>query len=50
MVSASADGSVIGFAESNASDGPFGLYKVSDGSLTRSSIGRDSRPHGDKLV
>jgi hypothetical protein len=33
MLRASADGSVIGFAESNISDGRFGRYRVSDGHL-----------------
>lgn len=31
MLSASADRSIIGFAESNSSDGPWGRYRVSDG-------------------
>ncbi len=31
MLSASADGSIIGFAESNISDGRWGRYRVSDG-------------------
>lgn len=35
MLRASADGSVIGFAESNISDGRFGRYRVSDGNLLR---------------
>jgi len=33
MLKASADGSVIGFAESNRSDGAFGRYRVSDGDM-----------------
>jgi hypothetical protein len=33
MLRASADGSVIGFAESNISDGRFGRYRVGDGHL-----------------
>ncbi|MDF3032035.1 MAG: hypothetical protein K0R03_2593 [Moraxellaceae bacterium] len=33
MLRASADGSVVGFAESNISDGRFGRYRVSDGHL-----------------
>jgi hypothetical protein len=35
MLRASADGSVIGFAESNESDGPFGYYRIADGTLLR---------------
>ena len=35
MLSSSADGSVIGFAESNISDGRFGRYRVADGDLLR---------------
>ncbi len=35
MVSASADGSVIGFAESNISDGRFGRYRTADGNMLR---------------
>jgi hypothetical protein len=31
MLSSSADRSVIGFAEANASDGPWGVYRVTDG-------------------
>ncbi|HKQ99742.1 MAG TPA: Ig-like domain-containing protein [Pyrinomonadaceae bacterium] len=37
MLTASADGSVIGFAESNISDGRFGRYRVADGNLLRKS-------------
>jgi len=37
MLTASADGSVIGFAESNSSDGPWGRYRVSDGNLVERS-------------
>lgn len=33
MLCASADGSIIGFAESNISDGRWGRYRVSDGDL-----------------
>ncbi len=33
ILNSSADGSVIGFAESNSSDGPWGRYRVSDGNL-----------------
>ncbi len=33
MLSASADGSIIGFAESNISDGRWGRYRVNDGDL-----------------
>jgi len=33
MLKASADGSVIGFAESNISDGRFGRYRVADGDM-----------------
>jgi hypothetical protein len=35
MLNASADGSVIGFAESDASDGPFGRYRVADGDILK---------------
>ncbi len=35
MLKASADGSMIGFAESNISDGRFGRYRVADGDLLR---------------
>ncbi len=35
MLTSSADGSVIGFAESNNSDGPWGRYRVSDGNFVR---------------
>ena len=35
MLAPSADGSVIGFAESNISDGRFGRYRVSDGNILR---------------
>jgi hypothetical protein len=35
MVSASADNSVIGFAENNISDGPFGCYRTKDGRIIR---------------
>ena len=35
MVTASGDMSIIGFAEENASDGPFGWYRISDGLLRR---------------
>lgn len=35
MLRASADGSVIGFAESNSSAGPVGRYRVADGNLLR---------------
>ncbi|HSH79244.1 MAG TPA: Ig-like domain-containing protein [Herpetosiphonaceae bacterium] len=37
MLSSNADGSVIGFAESNSSDGPVGRYRVADGDLLRKS-------------
>ncbi len=37
MLTASADGSVIGFAESNISDGPFGDYTVATGSYVEKS-------------
>ncbi len=37
MLTASADGSVIGLAESNSSDGPFDRYRVLDGNLLRES-------------
>ena len=37
MVSASPDGSVIGFVEANISDGRWGRYRVSDGNLVRRS-------------
>jgi Bacterial Ig domain len=37
MLTASADGSAIGFAESNTSDGAFGRYRVADGNLLRKS-------------
>jgi hypothetical protein len=37
MLAASADRSVVGFAESNSSDGPFGRYRISDGNLLRKS-------------
>lgn len=37
MLCASADRSVIGFEESDTSDGPFGRYRVSDGNLLRKS-------------
>ncbi len=37
MLASSADGSVIGFAESNLSDGPVGRYRVLDGDLLRKS-------------
>lgn len=33
MLRASADGSVIAFAEGNSSEGPWGCYRVSDGSV-----------------
>jgi hypothetical protein len=35
MVSASADGSIIGYAESNISDGRWGRYRVADGNIVR---------------
>jgi hypothetical protein len=35
MVTASGDMRIIGFAEENASDGPFGYYRVADGLLRR---------------
>lgn len=35
MLAASADGTVIGFAESNISDGRFGRYRVADGDILR---------------
>lgn len=38
MLAASGDGSVVGFAESDSSDGPFGRYRVSDASLLRKSF------------
>jgi len=37
MLAASADRNVIGFAESNNSGGPFGTYKVSDGTVAGNS-------------
>ncbi len=37
MLKASADGSVIGFAEADISDGRFGRYRVADGDLLRKS-------------
>jgi hypothetical protein len=37
MLTGSADGSVIGFAESNSSSGPFGRYRIADGNLLRKS-------------
>ncbi|HWT00723.1 MAG TPA: Ig-like domain-containing protein [Pyrinomonadaceae bacterium] len=37
MLTASADGSVIGFTEGNISDGRFGRYRVADGDLLRKS-------------
>ena len=37
MLAGSADGSVIGFAESNSSSGPFGRYRIADGNLLRKS-------------
>ncbi|HEX8091069.1 MAG TPA: Ig-like domain-containing protein, partial [Blastocatellia bacterium] len=37
MVTSSSDGSVIGFEESNISDGAFGRYRLSDASLLRKS-------------
>ena len=37
MLTASADASVIGFAESDSSGGPFGRYRVADGNLLRKS-------------
>lgn len=37
MLTGSADGRVIGFAESNISDGRFGRYRVVDGNLLRKS-------------
>jgi hypothetical protein len=37
MLTGSSDGSTIGFAESNISDGPFGRYRVLDGNLLRKS-------------
>jgi hypothetical protein len=42
MVSASADGSVIAFAEANISDGAWGRYRVLDGDVER----RDGYDHG----
>jgi len=33
MLAASADGSVVGFEESNSSGGPFGRYRTSDGNV-----------------
>lgn len=35
MLRANADKSIIGFAESDNSDGPFGRYRISDGDLLR---------------
>ncbi len=35
MLTASADGSVVGFTEGNISDGRFGRYRVADGDLLR---------------
>lgn len=35
MLTASGDGSVIGFAEANSSAGPVGIYRVDDGSILR---------------
>ncbi len=37
MLAPSGDRGVIGFAESNSSDGPFGRYRVGDGNLLRKS-------------
>jgi hypothetical protein len=37
MLTGSADRSVIGIAESNSSDGPFGRYRINDGNLLRKS-------------
>lgn len=37
MLTSSSDGSIIGIAESNSSDGPFGRYRVIDGNLLRKS-------------
>jgi len=37
MLASSGDGSVVGFAESNISDGRFGRYRVADGNLLRKS-------------
>ncbi len=37
MVTASGDMGIIGIAESNSSDGPFGRYRVADGNLLRKS-------------
>lgn len=42
MLRASADRSVIGFAESNSSDGLFGRYRVSDGEI----LGRSGYDYG----
>lgn len=39
MLTASADGSVIGFTEGNISDGRFGRYRVADGNLLRKTNG-----------
>ena len=37
MVTASGDLGVVGFAEADSSDGPFGRYRVADGNLLRKS-------------
>ena len=37
MLAASGDGSVVGFAESDTSDGPFGRYRTMDANLLRKS-------------
>jgi hypothetical protein len=42
ILSPNADHTVIGFAESNSSDGPFGRYRVADGNLLR----RNGYDHG----
>ncbi len=39
MLSASADGSVIAFEESNISDGRWGIYRVADGSVVKRAWG-----------
>ena len=38
MLTASGDAGVIGFAESNSSDGPWGRYRVADGDIARRQL------------
>ncbi|MEJ2202410.1 MAG: hypothetical protein P8X63_15555 [Desulfuromonadaceae bacterium] len=37
MLTGSSDAAIVGFAESNSSDGPFGRFRISDGDLLRKS-------------